>query len=103
MRLVNRKFVVGLASALVAAAAAGCFGPQHMSRRMDDWSNQMYVDNPWLTGNSISYVLLSTIFTATRFVDSFVNFFYFWLRDAWPLGSGRGTGFEHSPVVPPRK
>jgi hypothetical protein len=103
MRRLRRRAGLAAAALAVSAAAAGCFGPQRMSRRMDDWSNQAYVDNPWLMGNSVSYTLLATVFAGTRFIDGVVNFFYFWLRDAWPLGSGSGTPFEHTPVVPPRK
>src|SRR5262245_22180165 len=77
MKRLIRRAGLGVAAVALWAAAAGCFGPQRMSRRMDDWANQAYVDNPWLMGNSVSYALLTTIFTGLRFVDGFMNAFYF--------------------------
>ena len=90
---------------LVLLSAAGCWGPQKLTRHMDDWTNQSYVDNPWLLGNVVAYGMLRLVFFITGTLDLFINAYYFWALDAWPLGEhdGTGTKFEHRPVTPTRK
>ena len=92
-------------AALLLLASAGCFvGPQKLSRQLDDWANQSYVDNPWLVGNVASALALWALIGGARFVDAFLNFYYFWFEDAQPLGDGVGTEFEHTnPTIPNRK
>lgn len=90
-------------AALLALSATGCWGPEKFTRHMDDWTNQSYVDNPWLMGNTVSWGLLRVIFIMTRVMDSFINAYYFWAIDAEPFGDGKGTKFEHRLVTPTRK
>jgi hypothetical protein len=98
-----KKLAVTATALLVLASAGGCWGPQKLTRHMDDWSNQMYVDNPWLMGNAFSSAVLRGIFAATGLIDSFINSYYFLFLDAGPVGSGAGTRFEHRPVTPSKK
>ena len=37
-----------LVLAVLAAGLGGCYGPNHLSRGLDEWGNQLYVDTPWL-------------------------------------------------------
>lgn len=90
-------------AALVAVSSAGCWGPQKLSRHMDDWTNQTYVENPWLVGNVLSTALVHGILFVTGMLDGFINGYYFWFLDAEPLGRGAGTKFEHRPVTPVKK
>jgi hypothetical protein len=92
------------ATLVLALALGGCFGPQKLTRHMDDWTNRSYVESPWLLGNAVSAAALRGIFAVTNAVDAvFINPWYFWWHDAEPLGRGRGTWFEHTPAVPERK
>ncbi len=90
-------------AALVVLVGAGCMGPQMLTRQMDDWSQRTYHESPWLIGNAVSWALLRAVFTVTWVLDSFTNAFYFWFRDAQPLGDGVGTTFGHTPVLPGKK
>lgn len=95
------KVVTSLVAGLVlAASAGGCMGPQKMTRNMDDWANQTYVDNPWFLGNTLSWACLQVVFAATWALDLAINAIYFWTRDAW---RGEGTIYEREPVVLPRR
>lgn len=88
---------------LLVTVAGGCFGPQKFTRHMDDWYNQLYVDNPWLAGNSVSAVLMQVVFVVTNLFDGLlVNPIDFWLVSAWPFGEqGHGTPFHHkTPTIP---
>ncbi len=90
---------------LVVLSFAGCWGPQKLTRHMDDWTNQGYGDDPWLMGNVLVSGMLRGVFFMTGVVDSFINAYYFGALDAEPLGSHAGTGtkFEHRPVTPTKK
>jgi len=98
-----KKVAVVALALLVGVAAAGCYGPQMVTRGLDDWANQMYVDTPWLLGNVVSYALISIANGVTWFVDGFVNAYYFWAKDAQPFGSGTGTAYTHKAVTPKMK
>ena len=98
-----KKLAAAVLALLIGLSSSGCWGPQKLTRHMDDWSQQSYVDNPWFMGNVVSTALLHVIFVATGLLDGFINSYYFWFLDAEPLGSGGGTKFEHKPVVPARK
>ena len=84
-------------------AVSGCFGPQKFTRHMDDWSNQLYVENPWLAGNTLTVLVMRLIFVFTNLIDGLVvNPLYFWGVDTWPFGNqGHGTPFHHlTPTIP---
>lgn len=95
-----RKTAVLALALIVAVAASGCWGPEKLTRHLDDWTNQAYVENPWLTGNIVSTGILHVLFLATGIMDGFINGYFFWFIDAEPLGDGVGTKFQHRPVTP---
>jgi hypothetical protein len=98
-----RKVAVGVVAVVLAVSILGCWGPQKLTRRLDDWTNQTYVENPWMMGNVLSATLLHALFFVTNLMDVGINAYYFWARDAEPFGSGTGTEFKHKPVTPPVK
>jgi hypothetical protein len=93
----------GALAAVVVLSGAGCFGPQMLTRQMDDWAQRTYHENPWLMGNLLSWALLKAVFAVTGVLDGFTNAYYFWFRDAKPFGDGVGTTFEHTPVIPGKR
>ncbi len=86
---------------LVVVGSVSCYGPQKLTRSFDDWTNQGYVDTPWLYGNVISYWLIGFVTGITWWIDGFINMYYFWVKDAEPFGSGKGTPFNHKAVTVP--
>jgi hypothetical protein len=98
-----KKVAAAVLAVLVALSSTGCWGPQKLTRHMDDWAQQSYVDNPWFVGNVLATGLLHVIFFATGVLDGFINSYYFWFLDAEPLGTGTGTKFEHRPATPTKK
>lgn len=98
----NAAVVLG---AIVLLCAGGCFGPQKVTRQLDDWLNQRYVERPWLVGNVVSSTLIHAGLALAALVDGFlVNLIDFWTVSAEPFGSGTGTPFIHrNPTLPLRK
>ncbi len=96
-----RKAVVVALTLLVVVGSVSCYGPQMLTRAVDDFCNQGYVDTPWLYGNIISYWIISLVTGITWFIDGFVNMYYFWIKDAQPFGDGKGTPFIHKTVTAP--
>jgi hypothetical protein len=95
-----KKVAVVAMVAMMVASVAGCWGPQIVTRSFDDWLNQGYTDIPWLYGNTIAAGIWGIVFWVTGVVDTFVNAYYFWVKDAQPFGSGTGTKFDHKAVTP---
>ena len=88
---------------ILLTAVSGCFGPQKFTRHMDDWFNQLYVDNPWLAGNTATVLVMQAVFVFTHIFDGLiVNPIDFWGVSAWPFGAqGHGTPFPHkTPTIP---
>ena len=99
-----KKTLIGLlASAALLAPVAGCHGPQKLSRSLDEWTNNGYIESPWVYGNFLSHVLLAGATMLTWTVDSFINIYYFWVDDAKPFGTGRGTAYPFKAVSPTKK
>ena len=98
-----KKPAIASLALLLVLSSAGCWGPQKLTRHMDDWTNQTYAEDPWLMGNLASTALLRAVFFVTGTLDLFINGYYFLLLDAEPLGGGTGTAFRHLPVTPARK
>jgi hypothetical protein len=98
-----KKAAAGVLGLFLALGPTGCWGPQKLTRHLDDWTQQTYVDNPWFAGNLLSTALLHGFFAVTTLIDGSLNAYYFWCVDAEPLGSGTGTRFEHRPVTPTKK
>jgi hypothetical protein len=99
----KKTLIAVLASAALLVAASGCHGPQKMSRSLDEWTNNGYIESPWVYGNLISHLLLAGATALTWTVDSFVNIYYFWVDDAKPFGTGRGTAYPFKAVSPTKK
>ena len=97
-----KKLAVALALSLLLVAA-GCHGPQKMTRSLDEWVNTGYIESPWVYGNLISHLLLAGASALTWSVDSFVNIYYFWVDDAKPFGTGQGTAYPFRAVSPTKK
>jgi len=95
--------VVLLAFVLLLAPLSGCHGPQKLSRSLDEWTNDHYIESPWVFGNTLSHLLLAVATTLTWTVDSFINIYYFWADDAKPFGSGQGTAYPFRAVSPTKK
>lgn len=94
-----------LLAAFLLAGSAGCFGPQKLTRQLDDFLNQQYVERPWLVGNVLSSTVIYLVLALTALVDGFlVNPIDFWTVSAQPFGKGVGTPFFHTPpTLPERK
>ncbi len=96
----KKAMVVALAL-LIVVGSIGCFGPRKLTRQFDDWLNQEYVNQPWLVGNVVSMWLIGIVFWITQVVDGIIDFYYFWVEDAWPIGKGVGTPFNHKAITVP--
>ena len=94
---------LALAAVILTAPLAGCHGPQKISRSLDEWANDHYIESPWLTGNTLSHLILTAAATVTWTVDSFINIYYFWVDDAKPFGTGKGTAYPFKAVTPTKK
>ena len=99
----KKTLIALLAAAALLAPASGCHGPQKLSRSLDEWTNNGYIESPWVYGNVLSHVLLAGATMLTWTVDSFINFYYFWVDDAKPFGTGRGTSYPFKAVSPTKK
>lgn len=94
-----------LLAVLLAAGAGGCYGPQKLTRQLDDWVQEGYVRRPWPWGNTLSLSLIHAAQVLTNVLDGLlVNPLDFWGVSAWPIGRGTGTPFHHRLVgdVPER-
>jgi hypothetical protein len=99
----KRLAVVSLAFLILTAPLSGCHGPQKLSRSLDEWVNERYIESPFFVGNTLSHLLLIAATTLTWTVDSFINMYYFWVDDAKPFGSGKGTAYPFRAVTPTKK
>jgi hypothetical protein len=93
-----KKFLCAgaLAGALLLSSCQS--GPKRLGRSWDDWVNQKYTESSWVHGALLQDILpvypIVGLFAGIG--DLFVNFYYFWWKDAW---DGKGTGFEHKSVM----
>lgn len=88
-------------AALLLVAGGGCFGPNKLSGRMGDHLSELYVDSPWLWGNTVSWSVITVVMNVTWSLDGLINAYFFWITDAWPLGDGVGSYYEHRPPALP--
>jgi hypothetical protein len=95
--------LAGVAALVLVAPLAGCHGPQKMTRSLDEWTNNGYIESPWVYGNVLSHLLLSGATALTWTIDSFINVYYFWIDDAKPFGTGQGTAYPFKAVSPTKK
>ncbi|MBI2931685.1 MAG: DUF3332 family protein [Planctomycetes bacterium] len=100
----KKLMVVGIAL-LILVGSTACYGPMKVTRQLDDWLNQQYVDSPWLVGNVVSVMFIGIAYYVTGLVDYVVlNPIDFWGTSAQPFGTGVGTPFEHkNPNAPAKK
>ncbi|MBN1420019.1 MAG: LysM peptidoglycan-binding domain-containing protein [Planctomycetes bacterium] len=87
-----------LPAALIAVAlGAGCVGPSRLSRGLDEKVNQMYVDNPGLTGLLSPFILIGV--GGCWLIDyGLLNPFSFW----GDVGNKQGTPYYYeNPQVSP--
>jgi hypothetical protein len=98
--MARRAAMIGI----LVAGLGGCYGPNHLLRGLDEWGNQMYVDEPWLAQLATYSGVLSLGYIVAGFIDYvFVNPVDFWGKAA---ASGHGTPhFYQQPLegekVPP--
>ena len=93
----KRKLLGSLVMACVMTLASGCVaGPNRLSRTWDDYANQQYTQNAWVTQ------ILSTIIPVYPIVGCVmgigdvivVNTYTFWAKDAF--NNNKGTGYVHT-------
>jgi len=82
----------------VLCSGIGCGGPMYLSNSCGDWYAQKYNESPWLYGNALSFAIYGFVYGFAIMGDAVaVNTYYFWAKDAQPLGDGKGSTFEHKP------
>lgn len=87
------------AGIVLAASLGGCYGPNTVSRGLDEWGNQLYVDEPWVAQVATYTGVLSVGYLVAGFVDYvFVNPFDFW---GVAVPHGRGTPHFYRQVMGP--
>lgn len=81
---------------VVLGSGVGCGGPQYLSNTFSDWYAKKYSESPWIWGNMLSYALYGFVYGFAWMGDSMiVNPVHFWVKDAQPLGDGKGSTFNH--------
>jgi hypothetical protein len=99
-----RKVVLVGLVVLMVVGSIGCYGPQMLNRAVDDFANEGYQKSPWLFGNVVVYSLVGFAGWITWGIDGIINIYYFWVKDAQPFGSGKGTAYPHQrPIMPASK
>ncbi|MBV8880845.1 MAG: hypothetical protein JO332_12815 [Planctomycetaceae bacterium] len=99
----KRLACCALLAVLLVAPLGGCHGPQRLSRGLDEWANNGYIDSPWIYGNLLAHLLLAGATAVTWTADSFINIYFFWVDDAEPFGSGKGTPYPFRAVTPAKR
>jgi len=93
-----KKLIILLAVAATLVLPSCAAGPHQLSRTVDDWDHEMYVESPLLDG--VLYVI--PVIPIAKYVAAIGDFlivdaYYFWIEDLW---DGKGTGFQHYEVTP---
>ena len=92
-----RKIAIALGLAFGLTMTSCSVGPHQLSRTVDDWNQQMYVDSPWLNAALTVIPVMPLVAAGASIGDFFVTDAYaFWAKDAW---DGKGTGFVHKSVT----
>lgn len=93
-----KKFVT-LVSLLALFSLASCAaGPQQLTRSVDDWDQEFYVNNPRIDGLLYFVPVIPLVKYGAMLGDFFVvNPYHFWGEDVW---DDQGTGFKHINVEP---
>jgi len=91
-----RKLAIVLVASLTVSTYSGCGGPYYLSGSASDWYSQHYGESPWLYGNVLSHWVYGVVQYVLVTCDIvFLNTYYFWFKDAQPIGDGKGTVYEH--------
>lgn len=84
---------------VLAASLGGCYGPNHLSRGLDEWGNQLYVDDPWVAQLATYTGVLSIGYFVAAGIDYlFVNPFDFW---GHAVPTEHGTPHHYRQVMTP--
>lgn len=93
MKKLSTLLLLAAAAAMVACSA----GPKQLSRSVDDWDRQMYVEKPLVNGVLHVIPVIPVVgFVATLGDVLVVNPWYFWSEDVW---DDQGTNFDHIEVA----
>lgn len=94
-----RKKLILLLGIALLVSAVGCYGPMSLTRTYDDWTNQIYVDSPWLAEILLYTGIIPAIQIITFVIDTGIgNPVDFWTESAF---RGHGTPFQHrNPSMP---
>lgn len=85
-------------TALLALLTLGscAAGPQQLSRSVDDWDREFYVNNPRVDGVLYFIPVIPIVKYVAALGDFFiVNPYHFWGEDVW---DNQGTNFKHIEV-----
>ena len=94
MRSGIRRVMITLIAATTLGIAGCSSGPSQLSRSVDDWDNQLYVQSPWMDSILHLVPVIPVMKLAGGTVDLlFINPWYFWTDDAW---DSKGTGFKRA-------
>lgn len=91
------KKITTLAALLLASLLGSCAaGPQQLSRSVDDWDRELYVNNPRIDG-VLYFIPVIPVMKYVAFLGDFfiVNPYHFWGEDVW---DDEGTNFMHMEV-----
>jgi hypothetical protein len=77
--------------ALLLLSSQACYGPNHLSRGLDEWGNQLYVDSPWLA--QLSHFL--GLFTVGHWVATAIDYVFLNPFDFWGPSVPRHRGTPH--------
>jgi len=94
-----RRAAVLVALCVALGTGTGCFGPMKLTRGLDDWANQQYVDSPWLG----QLLLYAGILPAGYVITYSIDFLVLNVLDFWGESMLRGTGTPYvhrNPAVP---
>jgi hypothetical protein len=92
-----KKIATFCALAGLLSLASCAAGPQQLTRTVDDWDREMYVQEPLIDG--VLYVVpVIPIARYAAMIGDFlvVNAYHFWFHDVW---DGKGTNFVHAEVA----
>lgn len=98
-----RRLALWSMAVMCFAWGLGCNGPQKMTRSLDEYVNNGYIESPWLYGNMLSRLIVAAATGLTWCLDSIINVYYFWVDDAKPFGTGHGTAYPFKAVTPTQK
>ena len=93
------KRLATLLSLIAVLSVASCAaGPQQLTRSVDDWDHNLYVNSPRVDGLLYLIPVIPIVKYGAMIGDFLiVNPYHFWGEDVW---DDEGTGFQHGDVEP---